>query len=299
MTEILIFTAPKPFTDPHINTIQRNAIQSWKALGENVQVLLIGDEDGMQEVAADLNVDHYLDVEKNELGTPLVSSIFNIARTFSEAGILVYVNADIILLPDLLHILDGIINIKDDFLLVGQRWNLDQEQPLDYSGPWREELEKRISTEGKLSTVTAMDYFIFSRDLFQEVPAFAIGRAGWDNWMIYHALQQDWTVVDLTPTYQIIHQNHDYRHLPDGKIHYDQEESNQNVKLGGGFQNAYDLLDVRLVYRESKIRKKTLDLARLLRILERVIIPSQQKGLRWQITRGLRKTRKQIEKNRQ
>jgi hypothetical protein len=253
----------------------------------------------MQEVAADLNVDHYLDVEKNELGTPLVSSIFNIARTYSEAKILVYVNADIILLPDLLQILDRIIDMKDDFLLVGQRWNLDQEEPLDFSGSWREELEKRVSTEGKLSSVTAMDYFIFPRDLFQEVPAFAIGRAGWDNWMIYHALQQDWAVIDLTPTYQIIHQNHDYRHLPDGKIHYDQEESNQNVKLGGGFQNAYDLLDVRLVYRESKIQKKTLDLARLLRILERVIIPSRQDGIRWQITRALRKTRKQIEKNRQ
>ena len=30
---ITIFTAPKPFTDPHIDLIQRNAIRSWRDLG--------------------------------------------------------------------------------------------------------------------------------------------------------------------------------------------------------------------------------------------------------------------------
>ena len=33
MSFLTIFTAPKPFTDPHINLIQRNALRSWLALG--------------------------------------------------------------------------------------------------------------------------------------------------------------------------------------------------------------------------------------------------------------------------
>ena len=32
------------------------------------------------------------------------------------------------------------------------------------------------------------------------MPDFAIGRAGWDNWMIYHARQQGWPVIDGTPS---------------------------------------------------------------------------------------------------
>ena len=38
---LTIFTAPKPFTNPHIDTIQRNAIRSWVELGEAVQVVLV------------------------------------------------------------------------------------------------------------------------------------------------------------------------------------------------------------------------------------------------------------------
>ena len=36
---LTIFSVPKPFTDPHINLIQRNAIQSWLNIGEGVDIL--------------------------------------------------------------------------------------------------------------------------------------------------------------------------------------------------------------------------------------------------------------------
>jgi len=84
-----IFTAPKPFTNPHINLIQRNAIHSWAALGKDVRVLLIGDEEGMTEAAADLGVCQLPDVSRNASGTPLVSSIFDLARQNSESPLLV------------------------------------------------------------------------------------------------------------------------------------------------------------------------------------------------------------------
>ena len=40
MTLLTIFTAPKPFTHPHINVIQRNAIRSWMQL-DDVEVIII------------------------------------------------------------------------------------------------------------------------------------------------------------------------------------------------------------------------------------------------------------------
>jgi hypothetical protein len=75
MPLITIFTAPKPFTDPHIYIIQRNAIRSWLELGNDVEVLLLGDEEGMEEFAAEFGVTHIKEIKCNQLGTPLVSSL--------------------------------------------------------------------------------------------------------------------------------------------------------------------------------------------------------------------------------
>ena len=41
MTLITLFSAPKPFTNPHIAMIQRNAIRSWTLLPD-VEVILLG-----------------------------------------------------------------------------------------------------------------------------------------------------------------------------------------------------------------------------------------------------------------
>ena len=86
MANLTIFTAPKAFSDPHINTIQRNAIQSWQHLGDEVDVLLVGDEDGMADIADEYNLLHLPDVSRNDWGTPLVNSIFELAIQAFFAG---------------------------------------------------------------------------------------------------------------------------------------------------------------------------------------------------------------------
>ena len=83
MNEILtICTAPKPFVDPHIINIQLNAIRSWKVLGQNVAIVLIGDEEGVEQAATTIGTDFVPNVERNKQGTPLISSLFKIARKF-------------------------------------------------------------------------------------------------------------------------------------------------------------------------------------------------------------------------
>ncbi len=294
MRNITIFTAPKSFTDPHINIIQRNAIQSWKDLGPRAEVLLVGEEEGMNEAAADLDVRQLPDVERNETGTPLVSSIFSLAREAASHEILIYLNADIMLLPDCLSVVDEIFELKKEFLLVGRRWDLDISSEIDYSINWLTDIEEKLNKFGGRCSETAMDYFIFPRHLFVDIPSFAIGRAGWDNWMIYHAVQQSWPVIDITPVHKVIHQKHDYRHLPGGKAHFDLEESYQNVSLAGGIRTNYDLLDVPLIYKDGRIQRKRTTLSSVLRKLERIVMPVEQKGWRWQLTRVLRKTRRII-----
>jgi len=84
MTLLTFFSAPKPFTDPHIATIQRNAIRSWTLL-EDSEVILLGGESGLAEIARELDVKHFPNVRVNDSGVPLISSMFEIARENSNS----------------------------------------------------------------------------------------------------------------------------------------------------------------------------------------------------------------------
>jgi len=295
MTPFLtIFSAPKPFTDPHISIIQKNAIRSWQNIGEDVDVLLIGDEEGMAEVAVDLGVRHLPDVECNEMGTPLVSSIFDLARADNPAPVLAYINADILVMSDFLEAARLVASQVKDFLVIGQRWDLDVCIELDYDPSWEARLRDNVKFNGSLHPPAGSDYFIFTRHLFIDMPKFAIGRAGWDNWAIYHGVSLGWSVITATESIMIVHQNHDYAHLPGGQIHYDLEESRQNAALGGGLANMYTVLEANSVLVDGKVQPAGKSLTRLLRKIELQLITEEQQGLKWSTLRRVRRLRRRL-----
>ncbi len=187
MPFLTIFSAPKSFNNPHIATIQRNAIQSWMHLDPDVEIFLVGDESGMSEVANEFRLRQLPNVRRNEAGTPRVDSIFDLAREASTSPFLAYVNADILLLPEIIRTTQQVASQAERFLIIGQRWDLDIRQTLDFGPNWDQELIARTRQEGHLHAPAGSDYFVFPRSMFVEMPEFAIGRAGWDNWMIYHA----------------------------------------------------------------------------------------------------------------
>ena len=108
MPLITLFSAPKPFTDPHIAMIQRNAIKSWTLLPD-VEVILLGEEAGLAEAARELGVKHISNVERNMNGTPLISSMFQLARENSNSDLLCIINADMILMPDFVEAANMVI----------------------------------------------------------------------------------------------------------------------------------------------------------------------------------------------
>lgn len=296
MSLLTIFTAPKPFTDPHIATIQRNAIQSWCHLEPEVEVLLVGDETGLAETAAEFSLRCLPQVERNELGTPLVSSIFAMAREASDKPLLAYVNADIMLLPDFVQAARDVCQQVEQFLVIGQRWDLDVREPFDFSAGWELRLRDEVRRHGRLHLPAGSDYFIFPRQLFAEMPDFAIGRAGWDNWMIYAARQRSWPVIDATPSVMVIHQDHDYSHLPGGRPHYDLPESQQNTNLAGGSANLYMVLDSDKQLVGGRLRRPQFTLLRTLRRAEVWLTPpgGERRGMRWFFARRFRRLRRSI-----
>ncbi len=268
MTLVTLFTAPKPFIDPHISIIQRNTLQNWSALGDAVEVVVIGNEMGIPETCQELNIHHLPDVRCNDQGTPLISSIFDLARDFSHSPYLMYSNADILFLPELSEKLLILASECDQFLAVGQRWDLDIKESLNFSNSWGEYLRRRVRDHGTLHGQTGSDYFIFPRACYQDIPDFAVGRAGWDNWMIFWARWRHWPVVNMSKGLMVIHQNHDYAHLPGGVRHYQVPETATNVRIGGGRRTIFTLTDATAVFEDGEIRRKPLDWSTLWREVE-------------------------------
>jgi len=255
MSLITLFSAPKPFTDPHIATIQRNAIESWTLLPD-VDVILLGEEEGIAEAAKELSVKHIPNVARSESGTPLISSMFQLARENSDSDLLCIVNTDILLMSDFVEAAKQASALKDAFVLLSQRWDLDVTEPIDFDADWEDRLRSTVHGQGQLHRPAGSDFFLFPKSCYTDVPDFSIGRAGWDNWMIFHARQENWPVIDCTPSVMIVHQNHDYRHLPDGKPHYEHPETNENIRLAGGPAAVrYTILDATHRLKDGKLTR--------------------------------------------
>lgn len=257
---LTIFTAPKAF-DGHIGDIQRNAVRSWLSLGSDIQVLLVGDEAGMGANAERLGVEHVSAVERNANGTPLVSSIFARARERARHAVLCYANADIIFLDDLLTSVRRVIDRFTSYLIVGQRWDLRVDRELEFDAVGSDLLRARLTVDGRRHPPAGSDYFIFPRIEFTHLPAFALGRAGWDNWMIYAGRAAHAAVIDASRAITVIHQDHDYAHLPGGKPHYRLPESSENVRLAGGRETIFTLRDANWELDGSDLRRRRWDSA--------------------------------------
>ena len=236
MPHLTLFGIPKPFEGP-IGIIQRNAIRSWTLLRPGAEVILFGDDEGTAEFAAELNIRHVPQVKKNEHGTPLLSDVFQQARDLSRAPLLGYVNSDILLLDDFPAAAENVsAAMPEQFLMIGRRTDTEIVEEFDAEDPnWRHQILEQKEFSGKLAPRVCKDYFVFPKQLFQDLPDFAVGRANWDNWMVYHAHQTNIPVVDATAVISVIHQNHNYAHFKHG---YPEQISGQeaiaNRDLAGG-----------------------------------------------------------------
>ncbi len=240
---ITIFTAPKRF-DGHIGLIQRNAIRSWKLLAAGVEVILFGDDTGVSELAQEIGVRHQPEVARNEYGTPLLDSIFSCVEQTAAHDIVCYVNADIIILSDFMQMLRMLKGKQ--WLVVGRRWDLDVTELVDFGrADWEYQLRSALMQEGRIHPPYGSDYFVYARGgLGRQLPPFAVGRKGWDNWVIYNARRNGTPVIDATVVATVVHQNHGYSHVPKGTgISYLGPESDANAALADETCFHFDLED--------------------------------------------------------
>ncbi len=293
MAFLTIFTVPKPFTNPHINIIQRNALSAWTRL-KDVEVILIGDEPGIPEVAKEFGVKNVLVVERDEKGIPLVNAVMEIGHRHSTTPLLCYANADMILMSDAVEAARQVSTQMKDFLVVGQRWNLDLPEPFDFSGDWEKRLRLEVRQHGEFYSPWGIDYFIFPRHLYTKAPDFTIGRPAWDNWMVYHARTSFGMAIDASRDVIVVHQNHDYSHLPGNKPPYGSEVAKSNLAKAGGRKCVYNILDANRELVHGRVRRPAVRVVRWLRRVERFFINDEGKGWSWEISLRLQRIQRPL-----
>lgn len=240
---LTLFTIPKPFRG-HIGVVQRNAIASWTLLRPRPEIILLGNDEGTEAAAKELGVRLVPQVDRNEFGTPLLNDLFEKAQSLATHDFLCYVNADIILMSDFTRAVERVIPRKRPFLMVGQRWDIEVKEPLDFDPQWEERLRVHVARHGQLHPPTGMDYFLFRRGFWGKIPPFAIGRTVWDNWLIYSARSCGAAVIDATDVVMAVHQNHDYAHIPGGEAAaWKGLEARRNLDLAGGNERVFTLQD--------------------------------------------------------
>jgi len=234
---------PKPFRG-HSDVIQRNAIKSWTLLHPDIEVILFGEEEGVTDVAGELGIRHELHVKRNEFGTPMLDSVLDRAHEIARHPILCYVNCDILLLNDFRDAVSKVAAGRDQFLMVGRRWDTDVTELIDFSPPdWGVRLRTLALQTNRQRSSQWIDYFAFSRGLYyRQVPSFAIGRPGYDQWMVWFARKSRASVVDASRSVVAVHQNHDYSHHPLGfQGVMDGVEAQSNARLVGGRRHLYTI----------------------------------------------------------
>ncbi|HZX48785.1 MAG TPA: hypothetical protein VFF47_06165 [Nitrospirota bacterium] len=209
---ITFLSSPKPFSGILYKN-QLNAIQSWINVHPNAEVILYGDSPGCKEVCAILGIKHVDKIECSPSGVPYFGAIVDHAQKYALYDIQIYLNCDILLTQAILDAIKMVYFPR--FLIVGQRIDLGEEANISFQKDnWHLYMATLIRNGyAKLHAPSGMDYFIFTRGLWDGMKPLVIGRAGYDSALVSFCLKHSIPIIDATYMIPALHQYHDYNHL--------------------------------------------------------------------------------------
>ena len=295
---LTIFSTLKPLSVPYADNVQRNAIQSWMALAAPCEILLLGDDEGTAEIAAEYGLRHEPNIAHlNSDSPPLVSSVFARGQELASFDLVMYINADIILLNDFIPTLESILeqrkNSSKPYLVIGRRLDLDLRERLDFQNPhWECLLRMDIRRHAKIRFWHGFDYFIFRKsNWLKEIPAFTIATENYDNWLLYRARSVGMDVIDATQgitaiqqesqnrkSYAYIfrrhmgpHAQHQRTQLTDRRMIFRRDSANLRYTLSGLRQRPLHMWIKALSGNESILYPQHAVLLRILNIISKIL----------------------------
>ncbi|MEM2571348.1 MAG: hypothetical protein QXP96_06500 [Thermoproteota archaeon] len=215
---ISFVTTFKPFKG-HFRIIQLNALRSWLKFCEGCEVIVVGQEEGVEEVAAKHDLKLIREVRRSTSGAPLLNDLLRKAESEAAYDYICLINGDIILLNDFADAFLSVRRRFKDFLMTARRVDVQVESLIDFTTEavmdcLRSEVRASYAS-GKLG---GADLFVFRKGLFDDVPPFVMGRFIWSRWLIFKALTSGVPAIDATPVMVAIHQTHDYSHIRDEEV---------------------------------------------------------------------------------
>ena len=171
--------------------------------------------------------------------------------------------------------------------MVGQRTNLDVNYAIDFSNQqWHESIRSESLQYGERGGFAAIDYFVFSKGLYNSIPEFAVGRIGWDNWLLWKTKSMGVPIIDATNGITAIHQNHSYGHFTGGEVEFRHgSEAKVNLELAGGWKHYHNIEDADWALANSRLNKPHSTLWRMLRLAERFLVKKTSDTILEQILR--------------
>jgi hypothetical protein len=247
---LTLLSTPKAFRG-HNGVIQRNALTAWSHLSPRPEVILFGADEGTAEICAELGFRHVPDVATNDQGTPLVSDMFLQGQALARTPMVCWSNADVIHTDRLVRAAELSVARGGPLYVVGQRTDIDQTSPLEFAPDWQATIVRRAASHGELKPMNWIDWFLFTRGLFEALPPFAIGRPGYDPWLIWRAADLGAEVVDATRFVPAVHQRHDYAFAGGREAIFTGAEAQANATQVGDWRRYHSIAYATLVLDEE------------------------------------------------
>ncbi|MEQ9454787.1 MAG: hypothetical protein RLN76_09390 [Phycisphaeraceae bacterium] len=240
---LALFTTPKAFHG-HAAVIQSNALRSWSRLDPRPEIILLGDDHGTADIAAELSATHIPDIPLSDEGMPLLSGLFSLAEASTDASHLCFINADIILTDTFWPAARAARRAHNRLLMVGQRYDLRIDHELAFDPDWGPQLIDQARAANNLGGPVYIDYFLYQRGIWGRIPPFSVARYSWDNWMIYRARENHVPVIDATRGLPAIHQSHEPAAVNQRKQGIRLSPgARRNLELAGGKSSLYTIWD--------------------------------------------------------
>lgn len=257
--KLIFITSCKPLNNEDITIMQKNSIRSWSRLPIDKKILVFNKNQSVIDMCEDLDVEVVSDYDHSSYSDiPTWVSMKNIASEHAENGdVIVWVNSDVMFDETLLNTINTVNESINDFVLVGQKYDWHNFTLLDTIPNFN--LFENLSVHSEW----AIDYFIFKKHVFLDVPKFFIARMRFDNFLMDKAIKEH-TAIDCSETIFCIHHRHDYGPNTDKKFSdiyetssYQTEQKINDSLINGSLSNIKNCMYyTKFENNEIKILKK-------------------------------------------
>ncbi|KAH3844279.1 uncharacterized protein LOC127872752 [Dreissena polymorpha] len=198
--------------------INNKTLFNWRTLPD-VNLIVFSDSEDVNRLskAAGWSV---VPIQNKAAGAPILPEMFIEAKKTFKSYFYAYANGDLLFTDSLITTLRTVLCSHEYFksekssglLIVGRRTNIPAASVINDDAISWSKLHSLAKSQGELFQTDAEDYFIsdskYPWESFQPV---AVGRRGYDNWVVAFSRYSNKTVIDASETVLCLHQTLDSR----------------------------------------------------------------------------------------